>query len=132
MEVTVIVTTLWQAAAVVNSGLLLMAVMGLLFPAVLHYTHSEVHYGKSELALSRFSSCIMLVAYAFYLVFQLKGQNESYDRVNEVSSSSTHQFLTDRDQKCPHILADLHSIFGCQILFLTETHLYLQEQTLHQ
>ncbi|RRT64523.1 hypothetical protein B296_00041780 [Ensete ventricosum] len=83
MEVTVIVTTLWQAAAVVNSGLLLMAVMGLLFPAVLHYTHSEVHYGKSELALSRFSSCIMLVAYAFYLVFQLKGQNESYDRVNE-------------------------------------------------
>ncbi|KAJ8500819.1 hypothetical protein OPV22_011371 [Ensete ventricosum] len=72
-----------KAAAVVNSGLLLMAVMGLLFPAVLHYTHSEVHYGKSELALSRFSSCIMLVAYAFYLVFQLKGQNESYDRVNE-------------------------------------------------
>ncbi|CAD5181089.1 unnamed protein product, partial [Musa acuminata subsp. malaccensis] len=78
-----------KAAAVVNSGLLLMAVMGLLFPAVLHYTHSEVHYGKSELALSRFSSCIMLVAYAFYLVFQLKGHNESYERVNEVSSSSS-------------------------------------------
>ncbi|KHN31706.1 Vacuolar cation/proton exchanger 5 [Glycine soja] len=30
-----------KAAASVNSGLLLMAVMGILFPAVLHYTHTE-------------------------------------------------------------------------------------------
>jgi len=52
-----------KAAAVVNSGLLLMAVMGLLFPAVLHFTHTELHKEKSELALSRFSSCVMLVAY---------------------------------------------------------------------
>lgn len=74
---------LWQAAAVVNSGLLLMAVMGLLFPAVLHSTHTEVQYGKSELALSRFSSCIMLVAYAAYLFFQLKSRN-MYDPVHEV------------------------------------------------
>ncbi|WCJ32538.1 Vacuolar cation/proton exchanger 5 [Euphorbia peplus] len=67
-----------KASAVVNSGLLLMAVMGLLFPAVLHYTHTEVHYGKSELALSRFSSCVMLVVYAAYLFFQLKGQTDAY------------------------------------------------------
>ena len=52
-----------KAVVVVNSGLLLMAVMGLLFPAVLHFTHTELHKGKSELALSRFSSCVMLVAY---------------------------------------------------------------------
>ncbi|XP_024018775.1 vacuolar cation/proton exchanger 5 isoform X2 [Morus notabilis] len=68
-----------KATAIVNSGLLLMAVMGLLFPAVLHYTHSEVHFGKSELALSRFSSCIMLVAYAAYLFFQLKSQKNQYE-----------------------------------------------------
>ncbi|XP_077215749.1 vacuolar cation/proton exchanger 5-like [Tasmannia lanceolata] len=72
-----------KVAAVVNSGLLLMAVMGLLFPAVLHYTHTEVHFGKSELALSRFSSCIMLVAYASYLVFHLKSHKNLYDPVNE-------------------------------------------------
>lgn len=65
-----------------------MAVMGLLFPAVLHYTHTEVHYGKSEIALSRFSSCIMLVAYACYLAFQLKGSNVSYDPISEVSLTS--------------------------------------------
>lgn len=73
-----------QAAAVVNSGLLLMAVMGLLFPAVLHYTHSEAQFGKSELALSRFSSCIMLLAYGCYLVFQLKSHKSLYDPVREV------------------------------------------------
>ena len=73
-----------QGIAVVNSGLLLMAVMGILFPAVLYYTHSEVHTGSSELALSRFSSCIMLIAYAAYLFFQLKSQSSSYSRLEEV------------------------------------------------
>lgn len=77
-----------KAAAVVNSGLLLMAVMGLLFPAVLHFTHTERHFGRSELALSRFSSCIMLVAYAFYLVFQLKSHRNLYDPIDETERPS--------------------------------------------
>ncbi|GKC86470.1 vacuolar cation/proton exchanger 3-like protein isoform X1, partial [Tanacetum coccineum] len=72
-----------QTAAIVSSGLLLMAVMGILFPAVLHFTHTEVHFGKSELALSRFSSCVMLVAYASYLFFQLKSHANLYDSVDE-------------------------------------------------
>ncbi|CAJ1960238.1 unnamed protein product [Sphenostylis stenocarpa] len=75
-----------KATASVNSGLLLMAVMGILFPAVLHYTHTEVHVGKSELSLSRFSSCVMLVAYAAYLFFQLKSQRSLYVSANEVAS----------------------------------------------
>ncbi|CAH8348963.1 unnamed protein product [Eruca vesicaria subsp. sativa] len=74
--------------AVVNSGLLLMAVMGILFPAVLHYTHSEVHAGSSELALSRFSSCIMLIAYAAYLFFQLKSQSNSYSPLEEETNQN--------------------------------------------
>ncbi|KAK9195910.1 hypothetical protein WN943_004038 [Citrus x changshan-huyou] len=72
-----------KAVASVNSGLL-MAVMGLLFPAVLHATHTELHFGKSELALSRFSSYIMLVAYAAYLYFQLKSQRQLRDQVMSV------------------------------------------------
>ncbi|KAK1264062.1 Vacuolar cation/proton exchanger 2 [Acorus gramineus] len=72
-----------KAAAVVNSGLLLMAVMGLMFPAVLHFTRSEIQYGKSELSLSRFSSCVMLVAYASYLVFQLKSRHNAYSPIDE-------------------------------------------------
>ncbi|XP_008806556.1 vacuolar cation/proton exchanger 2-like isoform X2 [Phoenix dactylifera] len=77
-----------KAAAVVNSGLLLMAVMGLTFPAVLHFTHSEVQYGKSEVSLSRFSSCVMLVAYASYLVFQLKSHHNLYNPIDEGASDS--------------------------------------------
>ncbi|KAJ7514883.1 hypothetical protein O6H91_23G064500 [Diphasiastrum complanatum] len=72
-----------QAAALVTSGLLLMAVMGLLFPAALHATHTELHVGSSELTLSRFSSCVMLVAYASYLFFQLKSHRQLYDDTEE-------------------------------------------------
>ncbi|KAL7140499.1 hypothetical protein ABFS83_09G124000 [Erythranthe nasuta] len=77
-----------KATAIVNSGLLLMAVMGILFPAVLHFTHSEVHKGKSEIALSRVSSCIMLVAYASYIFFQLKIQNNLYSSLDEVRENN--------------------------------------------
>ncbi|KAL6010458.1 Vacuolar cation/proton exchanger 2 [Asimina triloba] len=72
-----------KATAVVNSGLLLMAVMGIMFPAVLHFTHTELHAGTSELALSRFSSCVMLIAYAAYLFFQLKSHHNLYDPIIE-------------------------------------------------
>lgn len=60
--------------------------MGIMFPAVLHFTRTEVHFGKSELALSRFSSCVMLIAYASYLFFQLKSQVNLYNPFDEVSS----------------------------------------------
>ncbi|KAL1189472.1 Vacuolar cation/proton exchanger 5 [Cardamine amara subsp. amara] len=86
-----------KGSAVVNSGLLLMAVMGLLFPAVLHYTHSEVHAGSSELALSRFSSCIMLVAYAAYLFFQLKSQPSSYAPLTEETNQNEETSDDDED-----------------------------------
>ncbi|XP_038998165.1 vacuolar cation/proton exchanger 5-like isoform X2 [Hibiscus syriacus] len=85
-----------KATAVVNSGLLLMAVMGLLFPAVLHYTHTERRVGKSELSLSRYSSCIMLVAYAAYLFFQLRSQNDHYSPINE--EGSPHGDNSDNDE----------------------------------
>mgnify|MGYP006872744105 FL=1 len=74
-----------QTTAVVNSGLLLMAVMGLLFPAVLRSTHTEANAGESELSLSRFTSCIMLIAYASYLYFQLKSHRQLYDIPSDVS-----------------------------------------------
>ncbi|CAN0857896.1 Vacuolar cation/proton exchanger 5 [Linum grandiflorum] len=90
-----------KASAIVNSGLLLMAVMGLLFPAVLHYTHTEVHYGKSELALSRFSSCIMLIAYAAYLYFQLNTNKDPYVPLTEEADQSTE--VSDDEEEAPEI-----------------------------
>ena len=66
-----------QATASVNSGLLLMAVMGIVFPPILHYTHTEVCVGKSELSFSRFSSRVMLVAYAAIPIFSVKKSKKS-------------------------------------------------------
>ncbi|KAH0895255.1 hypothetical protein HID58_057684 [Brassica napus] len=71
--------------AVLNSGMLLIAVMSLLFPTLLHYTHSEVYAASSELVLSRSTSCIMLVAYAAYLFFQLKSQPSFLTESEETS-----------------------------------------------
>uniref|UniRef100_A0A8R7TP20 Sodium/calcium exchanger membrane region domain-containing protein n=1 Tax=Triticum urartu TaxID=4572 RepID=A0A8R7TP20_TRIUA len=89
--------SLQQATAVVNSGLLLMAVMGLMFPAVLHFTKSEIQQGASELALSRFSSCIMLVAYASYLYFQLSARNSSYSQIG--SEEVPNEDATEEDEE---------------------------------
>jgi Ca2+/H+ antiporter len=85
-----------------------MAVLGLMFPAVLHFTHSEAHYGKSEVSLSRFSSCIMLVAYASYLFFQLKSQRSLYSPIGEVSSWNLIYatiFLDKENYLCKHLKA---------------------------
>ncbi|XP_050133607.1 vacuolar cation/proton exchanger 5-like isoform X5 [Malus sylvestris] len=89
-----------KATSGVNSGLLLMAVMGLLFPAVLHSTRTELHYGKSELSLSRFTSCIMLVAYASYLFFQLRSQHNLYISVDQ---SENHTEENSDDEEAPEI-----------------------------
>ncbi|KAG6790873.1 hypothetical protein POTOM_007042 [Populus tomentosa] len=102
-----------KATATVNSGLLLMAVMGLLFPAVLHYTHTEVHYGKSELALSRFSSCIMLGVYAAYLFFQLKTQKDPYIPLSEEGSQNGEN--DNDDDETPEI-SKWESIFWLSIM----------------
>ncbi|TXG69478.1 hypothetical protein EZV62_004413 [Acer yangbiense] len=91
-----------KAAALVNSGLLLMAVMGILFPAVLRFTRTEVHLGKSELSLSRFSSCVMLIAYASYLFFQLKSQPNLYNSIDEANSNKDEDSVEDEAPEITH------------------------------
>ncbi|KAG4972702.1 hypothetical protein JHK84_038777 [Glycine max] len=108
---------LQQAAAVVNSGLLLMAVMGILFPAVLYFTHSEVHQGKSVLSLSRFSSCIMLLAYASYLFFQLRSQQNVYSPVDEcISYPEEGDNGENSDEEEEHELTQWEAIIWLAIL----------------
>ncbi|KAK4395009.1 Vacuolar cation/proton exchanger 2 [Sesamum angolense] len=106
-----------QATAIVNSGLLLMAVMGILFPAVLHFTHTEVHKGKSEIALSRVSSCIMLIAYAGYLFFQLKSQSNLYSSLDECAMRITHARCRGLDN-----LADINIYYGIGHMCYAITH----------
>ncbi|KAL6969066.1 Vacuolar cation/proton exchanger 2 [Sarracenia purpurea var. burkii] len=108
-----------EAAVLVNSGLLLMAVMGILFPAVLHFTRTEVHFGKSELALSRFSSCIMLVAYASYLFFQLRTQQNLYGPVAEGPFEEERNIITeDSDEEEAPVITQWEAIGWLAVLTL--------------
>jgi len=59
-------------AAQTNGGLLMLAVMGVLLPAVLSATRQEKTEKLSELALSRVTSFSLLVVYAFLVFYQLK------------------------------------------------------------
>lgn len=65
-----------------------MALMGMLLPAVLYATHTELRDGTSELFLSRFSSVVMLIAYGAYLFFQLKSHRELYSEKPDVGNCS--------------------------------------------
>ncbi|CAI9282366.1 unnamed protein product [Lactuca saligna] len=87
---------------VMSSGLLLMAVMGLLFPVILHFTDTELRFGKSELALSRFSSCVMLITYGAYLFLQLTTQKNSYSPITEEDSPKEDN-SDDDDEESPDI-----------------------------
>ncbi|KAL7604719.1 hypothetical protein Lser_V15G19464 [Lactuca serriola] len=79
-----------------------MAVMGLLFPVILHFTDTELHFGKSELALSRFSSCVMLITYGAYLFLQLTTQKNSYSPITEEDSPKEDN-SDDDDEESPDI-----------------------------
>nr|KAJ0222584.1 hypothetical protein LSAT_V11C200060340 [Lactuca sativa] len=68
-----------------------MAVMGLLFPAILHFTHTELHFGKSELGLSRFSSCVVLITYGAYFFLLLEMQQNMQDISLGVAIGSSTQ-----------------------------------------
>ncbi|GAQ81171.1 sodium/calcium exchanger protein [Klebsormidium nitens] len=84
-----------QTAALVNSGLLLMAVMGMLLPAVLYATHTELRDGTSELFLSRFTSLLMLIAYGAYLYFQLKSHSDLYLDASECGGQAAQIELSE-------------------------------------
>ncbi|GMJ02884.1 cation exchanger 5 [Hibiscus trionum] len=95
--------------AAVNSGLLLMATMGLLFPACLHSTGTELHFGISELALSRFSSCVLILVYLVSIIFQLKN-------LNDMGGSRTAEILDgDEDEEAAPEISKWESVIWLAI-----------------
>ncbi|KAK3273370.1 hypothetical protein CYMTET_18384, partial [Cymbomonas tetramitiformis] len=68
-----------KAGVSANTGLLLLAVLGLSLPSALHSTHTELHGTASELMLSRISSVLLLSIYIAYLYFQLISHRELYE-----------------------------------------------------
>ncbi|KAK8527060.1 hypothetical protein V6N13_084931 [Hibiscus sabdariffa] len=98
-----------KETAVVNSGLLLMAMMGLVFPATLHSTGTELHFGTSELALSRVSSCVLILAYLVSIFFQLKN-------LNDMDGSRTVEILDgDEDEEAAPEISKWESLIWLAI-----------------
>jgi len=61
-----------------SSGLLMLGVIGLLYPAVLNA--SQMSTVNSELGLSRFTAVILLLLYGSYLLFQLKTHRTLFEQ----------------------------------------------------
>ncbi|KAL2642157.1 hypothetical protein R1flu_009744 [Riccia fluitans] len=89
-----------KQAAGVSIGLLLMTCMGLLFPAVLHATGSEIHESASELTLFRFISRVLVVAYEIFLYFQLRSNKIFYEpSEGEAEEKQITNFIPFNDKK---------------------------------
>jgi len=67
-----------RTAATTNSALLIIGTMCILMPMILDATHEELS-PESSLVVSRITSCIMLVAYCCYLLFQLVTHTYLFD-----------------------------------------------------
>jgi len=61
-----------------NSGLLMLGVIGLLYPAVLNASSAD-RSASSELQLSRYTAVILFCLYGSYLVFQLKTHRNLFE-----------------------------------------------------
>eukprot|EP00959_Pyramimonas_sp_CCMP1952_P213191 4460756-Pyramimonas_sp.AAC.1 len=71
-----------------NTGLLMLAVMGMTVPATLHATHTEMTGTGSEVALSRISSVFLLMTYFGYLYFQLITHRDLFEDDDDDDSDS--------------------------------------------
>uniref|UniRef100_A0A7S0RX33 Vacuolar cation/proton exchanger n=1 Tax=Pyramimonas obovata TaxID=1411642 RepID=A0A7S0RX33_9CHLO len=72
-----------KTGVAMNSALLLLAVISLSVPSVLHTTHTEMHGTSSELALSRFTSLLLLGVYGTFLYFQLVTHRDLYEEEDD-------------------------------------------------
>ena len=70
----------------INSSLLMLSCMGLLFPSIL--TNASEESAFDELTLSRISALILLFLYGCFLYFQLSTHRDAYEPEAEVSGGS--------------------------------------------
>jgi Ca2+:H+ antiporter len=66
-------------AAMANSSLLMLAVMGLIFPVALTATHEEAPGDTGELRLSRLSAVVMLLCYITLIIYQLRTHTHLFE-----------------------------------------------------
>mmetsp|Transcript_25278 Transcript_25278/g.83029 ORF Transcript_25278/g.83029 Transcript_25278/m.83029 type:complete len:378 (-) Transcript_25278:48-1181(-) len=85
------VQTYNATGVMMNAALLLLSVAGMSLPAALHASGTELADYNSELALSRFSSCLLLVIYISFLYFQLHSHKEYFDDEEEAGDDEEEE-----------------------------------------
>ena len=73
----------------VNITLLMLAVLAQTLPAILTASHTGLKGSRSGLALSRFTSFVMLSMYGAFLYFQLVSHKEIYDDDDDESDKAS-------------------------------------------
>jgi len=97
-----------KTAAITNTGLLTLSVLGILFPAVLDATNQESTGGT--LILSRLTAILVLIVYFFLIYYQLK----------------THRYLFEETQKMDFVESKVMDVENR--LYLVERKLELREE----
>lgn len=87
-----------RSAAENNAGLLVLAVAGMLFPAIFHFTGERVHdslLGTHDYAVSAGTSTVLLVVYALGLYFTLKTHAHIYSRTPHAATNDDAEAEAD-------------------------------------
>eukprot|EP00967_Tisochrysis_lutea_P035336 scaffold42294_cov33-Tisochrysis_lutea.AAC.3 len=82
----------------VNIGLLMLAVMALLFPMMLDSSHQQLAEG-AVLAVSRSVSCLLLIVYGCYIYFQMHTHAHLYEVSDEERGLSKFNEDTESDEE---------------------------------
>jgi Ca2+:H+ antiporter len=68
-----------KSGVMTNASLLCLGVMGMSLPSALHATDTEIAGTVSEVSLSRYASCLLLLMYIVFLYFQLVSHKEYFE-----------------------------------------------------
>jgi Ca2+:H+ antiporter len=116
-----------RTACSLNSGLLMLSVMSLLFPMVLETTHSELS-PESTLQVSRWVSVMLLGTYCCYLVFQLHTHRHIFEDGDEPGDGAEDDD-EDEEEEEEAVLGMWGSIFW--LAFISLFIAYLSEWLVH-
>uniref|UniRef100_A0A061RVE4 Vacuolar cation/proton exchanger n=1 Tax=Tetraselmis sp. GSL018 TaxID=582737 RepID=A0A061RVE4_9CHLO len=93
-----------------SCSLLLLGVLGLTLPNMLHATHTELHGSMDTIRLSRYISCLLLLMYGAYLLFQLHTHKFLFEE-GEAHAKDDGDKESDSDDEEEPVLGYWGSIF---------------------
>jgi len=104
-----------KTACALNSGMLTLSVMSLLFPTVLQQTHTEIA-PSSVLWISRWVSVLLLCTYCCYLVFQLHTHRHIFEDSKEPSDGAEDGDEEEEEEEEEAVLGMWGAVFWLAVI----------------